>query len=188
AGGTTETWTVASSASFPAASNNATSPSQFHVADIAANSEIVLVTNVSGTTWTVTRGAEGTTPVTHNAGFTVFQVTTAGFYGLPPQWFNVRSSLYGATGDGTTDDTAAVQAAINAAGPTGGTVYFPPGDYLISAPLVWDKRSAVADVHAPSILGSGSGGDPSATSVQGGVTRLIASTSFPSGEFMIDYL
>lgn len=39
---------------------------------------------------------------------------------------------FGATGDGITDDTAAIQAAINAAG---GTVYFPSGIYAISATL-----------------------------------------------------
>ena len=44
-------------------------------------SEIIAVTNVSGTTWTVTRGAESTTPVTHSAGFTIQQVVTAGFLG-----------------------------------------------------------------------------------------------------------
>lgn len=38
---------------------------------------------------------------------------------------------YGATGNGSTDDTAAVQAAINAAG-TGNTVYFPHGNYCIN--------------------------------------------------------
>jgi hypothetical protein len=75
-GGSSETWTVASSAMFGAA---ATGISQFHVADPAAPSEIIAVTNVSGTTWTVTRGAESTTPVTHAAGFTVYQVTTAGW-------------------------------------------------------------------------------------------------------------
>lgn len=78
AGGTQETWTVAGSASFPPA---VTGVSQFHISDPAQQSEIMTVTNVSGTTWTVTRGAESTTPVTHSAGFTVKQVVTAGFLG-----------------------------------------------------------------------------------------------------------
>jgi hypothetical protein len=83
ASGSPETWTVASSASFPAASNTATPPTQFHVADTAAGlgGEIIAVTNVSGTTWTVTRGAESTTTVAHTAGFTVVQVVSAGAFG-----------------------------------------------------------------------------------------------------------
>lgn len=76
--GTSQSWTVASSGSFPAANSSATQPTQFHVSDPALASEIILVTNVSGLTWTVTRGAEGTTPVAHAAGFTVKQVVTAG--------------------------------------------------------------------------------------------------------------
>ena len=78
ASGTPETWTVTSSAEFPAA---ATGVSQFHVGDPAATSEMIAVTNVSGSTWTVTRGAESTTPVAHSAGFTVQQVVTAGALG-----------------------------------------------------------------------------------------------------------
>ncbi len=53
--------------------------------------------------------------------------------------FDVRD--YGATGDGATDDTAAIQSAINAAHSAGGgTVLFPTTTssiYLISAPLVY---------------------------------------------------
>lgn len=94
--GTSQSWTVASSASFPAA---VTGTSQFHVEDPAAPSEIMTVTNVSGTTWTVTRGAESTTPVAHAAGFTVQQVITAGFLGSVPQ--SVTSSgLFGDGSDG----------------------------------------------------------------------------------------
>ena len=57
-------------------------------------------------------------------------MTTMAAFGV----FNVRS--FGATGDGTTDDTAAIQAAFTAVqGNTtvyGGTVFFPPGLYLIT--------------------------------------------------------
>ena len=85
--GTQETWTVASSAMFGAA---ATGVSQFHVADPNAPSEMIAVTNVSGTTWTVMRGAESTTPVSHTGGFTVYQVTTTGWLAA------VNAAAYGA--------------------------------------------------------------------------------------------
>ena len=48
--------------------------------------------------------------------------------------FNVRA--FGAVGDGVHDDTAAIQAAIDAASAgLGGVVYLPPGGYRTSAPL-----------------------------------------------------
>ncbi len=45
-------------------------------------------------------------------------------------WFNVKR--YGAKGDGSTDDTTAIQAAITAAQVAGGTVYFPAGIYIVT--------------------------------------------------------
>lgn len=51
-------------------------------------------------------------------------------------FFNVKDPAYGALGDGTTDDRAAVQAAITAANVVGGWVFFPPSatPYLIGSP------------------------------------------------------
>ncbi len=41
----------------------------------------------------------------------------------------------GVVGDGTTDDMAAIQAALDAAGKTGGAVYLPAGQYLVAGSL-----------------------------------------------------
>lgn len=49
-----------------------------------------------------------------------------------PVWVNVKDPAYGATGNGTTDDTAAIQAALNAAT---GPVVFPRGTYKLTAKL-----------------------------------------------------
>jgi len=47
-------------------------------------------------------------------------------------FINVKS--YGAVGDGTTNDTTAINAAITAAG-TNGTIFFPKGTYLVTSVL-----------------------------------------------------
>lgn len=50
--------------------------------------------------------------------------------------FNVKAAPYNAAGNGTTNDTAAFQAALNAAGAAGGgTVYVPAGRYNITGHL-----------------------------------------------------
>ncbi|GAC1471375.1 MAG: hypothetical protein PVSMB5_19940 [Ktedonobacteraceae bacterium] len=46
-----------------------------------------------------------------------------------------NAKAWGAQGNGTTDDTAAIQAAINAAPTTGGKIFLSPGTYSISTPL-----------------------------------------------------
>lgn len=49
-------------------------------------------------------------------------------------FFNVMT--YGATGNGSTDDTTAIQDAVNAAAVNGGVVYFPIGQYKISSSII----------------------------------------------------
>lgn len=50
-----------------------------------------------------------------------------------PLVVNVRNT--GATGNGSTNDTAAIQAAVNQVGGTGGTVFVPAGTYMIDAEI-----------------------------------------------------
>lgn len=47
---------------------------------------------------------------------------------------------FGAKGDGSNDDTSAIQAAISSLTSTGGTVYFPIGIYKTTAPIDWVSR------------------------------------------------
>jgi len=48
------------------------------------------------------------------------------FVGPFPSWANVKTN-YGAVGDGVTDDTAAIQKALNTLGLNNPTLYFRPG-------------------------------------------------------------
>lgn len=67
--------------------------------------------------------------------------------------FNAQSiKAFGATGNGTTDDTSAIQAAINAT-PTGGTLKIPTGTYLISSTLTRNTQiNIVGDGQWQSII------------------------------------
>lgn len=96
------------------------------------------------------------------AGFT----TLGGRLSLFDRWaFDVRK--YGAKGDGSTDDTTAIQAACTAADAAGGgVVYFPPGAYKTTATINVGIRvslvGAVAGDPAPdvSVIVSSTGANP----------------------------
>lgn len=62
---------------------------------------------------------------------------------------HVSVKEYGATGDGATDDTAAVQAAFGAG--AGGTVYFPPGHYSLTGPLTVPRDTTVSGAGSSSV-------------------------------------
>lgn len=99
------------------------------------------------------------------------------------QTFNVKA--YGAVGDGVTDDTAAIQAAINALPAVGGVVFLPTGIYRINAPLTVTKDSVIiegAGIGNP--FGTYSGPEFSGPMTQGG-TVITASPGF-SGTYMVN--
>jgi hypothetical protein len=80
--------------------------------------------------------------VLFNGAATTIQAALGALQGLV---YNVKESTYGAAGDSTTDDTSAIQAAIDAANAAGGGwVFFPKGTYITTSALTLkDKVSLV---------------------------------------------
>jgi hypothetical protein len=74
------------------------------------------------------------------------------YIGQSTQVVSVKDTAYGAVGNGLTNDTAAIQAAINAA-PAGSTIYFPTGTYAISSEI--RLKGNLSYVGAGHALGSG---------------------------------
>jgi hypothetical protein len=143
AAGTVESWTLSGS-TLPAVSSTATTPTCCYLADVlsTAKTEKILVTNISGATATVTRGADGTTPVTHATGFTVENVITraslaalqsdpefniADWGAVPDAYTGLNTYTYNSA---ATNNTTAIQNAINAAAAGGGTVVVPAGAFM----------------------------------------------------------
>jgi len=117
------TLTVNSATDFPTAG-------QFR---ILIDNEILVVTAVEGNIFTVQRGAEGTVAAAHNENATVEHVLTK-FSLVGTQGLDARQ--FGATGDGTTDDTAALQAALDAlAAGDHGELFIPAGTYKLTSAL-----------------------------------------------------
>ncbi|HEY2012167.1 MAG TPA: glycosyl hydrolase family 28-related protein, partial [Bryobacteraceae bacterium] len=66
------------------------------------------------------------------------------FVGPFASWTNIKT--YGAAGDGISDDSAAIQSALTRLGLSGASpvLYFPPGTYAVSKPLLLAERNKVA--------------------------------------------
>ena len=109
------------------------------------NREIVRCTARTSDVLTITRAQEGTTATSKNAAGCVYKMLAGGtkktLDDIDTLAIDIGNTYvwvtsYGAVGDGTNDDTAEIQSAIDvviAGG--GGVIHFPKGTYKITSPL-----------------------------------------------------
>lgn len=108
--------------------------------------------------------------------------TTARFKGGP--WHDVRA--YGATGDGATNDAAAIQAAIAAAVAAGGaTVFIPPGTYKLGTTTLWITSNGTSSGTQANICIVGAGLKATDLTYTGSGTAISSGTSSSPGNTTI---
>lgn len=88
--------------------------------------------------------------------------------------FDVKG--YGATGDGSTDDTAAIGSVITAMGASGGVIYFPPGNYKFSTLTISVPGTILRGAGSGSTTLSTTSTNGTAITLSGDRTALIGVT------------
>ena len=93
---------------------------------------------------------------------------------LADRWAEIKNVKdFGATGDGVTDDTVAIQAAVDAVTTAGGGVFFPDGQYGLSSQITIESTKPV------NLFGSGFGAaNGSDTSMAGYGPHIYPMNSF----------
>jgi hypothetical protein len=85
----------------------------------------------------------------------------------------INVKYYGATGNGTTDDTTAIQKAADAALAINGVLYFPAGNYLVSSSINFNfTAGAIQDI---TILGDG----PDQSKISSSDSGFVFNTNSP---------
>jgi hypothetical protein len=97
---------------------------------------------------------------------------------LPPGWVGAKSN-FGAKGDGTTDDTTAINAMLTYLKTNGGTGYFEPGTYVVAGVLNGDSNAKPYTLQGP---GGGNSGQVFASVIKftgtGAVNGLTLNSTF----------
>jgi hypothetical protein len=132
-----------------------------------SGSDAIPILTPSGSDYLLAPGAGMQFALTYDENVGAFRLLSPG----APQVLTINVKDYGAVGDGVTDSTAAILAAvasIKALGPvasgySGVELVFPHGVYLCSEPLDFDNTGDTTTTDFPCITLRGAGGAPSAT-------------------------
>jgi hypothetical protein len=162
ASGTVENWTITSPTGFP--SSLTSGKGEFHIADVALPSEKILVTAISGGSWTVTRGVEGSTPVVHAADFTIEQIVTAADF----SGFQQGSVFPSGDTTGVTDNVT-----IATAMASGEMVLQPGGQYYVTAPMTLVTNGYISGNDATISPGSSFSGTTGLLTLAGTVANTV---------------
>lgn len=136
--------------------------------------EVVRVESKAGNILTVTRAFDGTSAYSHSAFTPVVNTNAARYHNAVaaevkaistyllanpiPATMALSVTDYGAVCDGVADDTAEIQAAVDAAETAGGgNVFFPGGTCLISAPIVISSDTTLFGEGSVSIIKAATG-------------------------------
>lgn len=91
-------------------------------------------------------------------------------------FINVKTAPYNARGNGSADDTAAIQAALDAVPATGGVVYLPAGRYKVSSTLaITQDNTTLMGAGAGNRIGGTQVGTGSRIEATAGVTAVVVS-------------
>ena len=135
---------------------------------ILVDSELMLVTNITGTTWTVTRGIEGTTAASHTSGAAVNSVVTAAGFDKMLRQANLNIHDYGdrvraggtlamAKGKGVTVANGATQTLLSYSGGPGyvADIFFThDSNNSINMTVTVDGSTVYSGPHCYFILGA----------------------------------
>ena len=166
--------TVTSSTPFPAAS---AATGQFRV---IIDSELFTVTNVAGTTWTVTPGTEGTTQAAHASGAPVTAIVTAAALATKVTSAQAAAAAPVQTVAGRTGAVVLTSADISGLA-TGQTVVTKRGPYMATA-----GDYVLADTSSRSVADGATNTNTTVTSATAAFTaadvgRLITGGTIPAG-------
>jgi len=135
---------------------DAATPANSDPAQQAAAELRAIKTRLNGQVAQLAAGANITLSSATVGGIKTVTISASGGGGGSATVYNVKAAPYNAAGDNVTNDTAAIQAAIDDAVTNGGTVYFPPGSYYCASGLSVNESGTISDF-APraSLVGDG---------------------------------